>query len=110
MNKQHKILLSLVAAAVLAPSASFASSLYHETGGEMGSSTNPSHVTSQVSRSDVLQALDAARKDGTLAILSKGGVPPVSATGPAKTRDEVRQEYLNMSVEERVRLQRLHGR
>ena len=38
MNKQTKLILSLTAAAFLAPSAAMASSLYHDAGGEIGAS------------------------------------------------------------------------
>jgi hypothetical protein len=67
--------------------------------GEVGMTTHPDHMQSTMSRGDVLQAVEAARrKDGTLAILSRGGALPVKATGATKTREQVQQEYLNMSA------------
>ena len=62
-----------------------------------------------MSREEVLQSVAAARKDGTLAILQRGGVLPVKATGPYKTREQVQQEYLNMSAAEKQRIQELYG-
>ena len=48
-------------------------------------------------------------QDGTLAILSRGGAVPAKANGAAKTREQVQQEYLNMSAAEKQRLQELDG-
>ena len=62
-----------------------------------------------MSREEVLQSVAAARKDGTLAILQHGGALPVKATGPSKTREQVQQEYLNMSAAEKQRIQELYG-
>mgnify|MGYP006862893211 FL=1 len=56
-----------------------------------------------------MQSVEAARKDGTLAVLSRGGALPIKATGPAKTRDQVQQEYLGMSAAEKQRLQEMYG-
>jgi hypothetical protein len=109
MNKPTTLLLSLAAAAIFAPGAALASALYDEAGGEIGATTNPSHMRSQLSRSDVLQTVDAARKDGTLAVFSRGGALPVKATAPAKTREQVRQEFLDMSPAEKARLRQMHG-
>ena len=50
-----------------------------------------------------------ARKDGTLAILQRGGALPVKATGSSKTRAQVQQEYLNMSAAEKERIQELYS-
>ena len=101
--------LSLIALAIAAPGLASASSLYHPAGGEVGFTTHPDHVQSNVSRGEVLQSVEAARKDGTLAILSRGGALPVKATGPSKTREQVQQEYLNMSAAEKQRIQELYG-
>lgn len=106
----HKTLSpSLIALAFAAPNLVSASSFYHPAGGEMGFTTHPDHVQSTVSRADVLQSLVAARNDGTLAILSRGGAVPSKATGPGKTREQVQQEYLNMTPAEKQRARELFG-
>ena len=110
MKKQAAQILSLTAAIFLVPIVATASSLYHEVGGELGATTNPSHVSNDVLRGDVQRTGDAARKDGSLAILSRGGVVPPKATEPAKTREEVRAEFLSMTPEERMRLRERGGR
>ena len=109
MNKQAKLILSLTAAAFLAPSAAMASSLYHDAGGEIGATTNPSHTSDDLMRSEVQRTVDAARKDGSLAILSRGGVVPTKATEPAKTREQVRNEFLSMTPQEKAKLKEMHG-
>ena len=101
--------LSLIALAIAAPGLASASSLYHPAGGEVGFTTHPDHVQGALSRGDVLQSVAAARQDGTLAILSRGGAVPAKANGAAKTREQVQQEYLNMSAAEKQRLQELAG-
>jgi hypothetical protein len=110
VNNKATLILSLSAAALIVPTMVHASSLYHDVGGEVGATTNPSHVSDDLLRGDVQRTVDAARKDGSLAILSRGGVVPVKATGPGKTREQVRQEYISMTPEEKARLQELHGR
>ena len=52
---------------------------------------------------------EVARKDGTLAILSRGGALPVKATGVTKTREQVQQEFLNMSAAEKKALLDMNG-
>lgn len=109
MTVSKPLALSLIALAIAAPGLASASALYHPAGGEVGMTTHPDHVQSNVSRGEVLQSVEAARKDGTLAILSRGGALPVKATGGSKTREQVQQEYLNMSAAEKQRNQELYG-
>ena len=109
MTVRKPFALSLIALAIAAPSLASASSLYHPAGGEVGFTTHPDHFQSSMSREEVLQSVAAARKDGTLAILQRGGVLPVKATGPSKTREQVQQEYLSMSAAEKQRIQELYG-
>ena len=71
MYSRKSFLLSLASIAVAAPGLVSASSLYHPTGGEIGYTTHPEHQQSTKSRGEVLQAVEAARKDGTLAIMSR---------------------------------------
>lgn len=109
MAVRKPLALSLIAFAIAAPGLATASSLYHPVGGEAGSTTHPDHVQSNVSRGDVLESVAVARKDGTLAVLSRGGALPIKATAPSKTREQVQQEYLNMSDAEKQRIQELYG-
>ena len=109
MNVRKPFTLTLIALAIAAPSLASASSLYHPAGGEVGFTTHPDHFQSTTSREDVLQAVAVARKDGTLAILQRGGALPVKATGSSKTRAQVQQEYLNMSAAEKERIQELYS-
>ena len=109
MIVRKPLTLSLIVLAIAAPGLASASSLYHPAGGEVGFTTHPDHFQSSMSRAEVLQSVAAARKDGTLAILQRGGVLPVKATGPSKTREQVQQEYLNMSAAEKQRIQELYG-
>ncbi len=109
MIVRKPLALSLIALTIAAPGLASASSLYHPADGEVGFTTHPGHFQSTMSRADVLQAVAVARKDGTLAILARGGALPVKATGPSKTREQVKQEYLNMSAAEKQRIQELYS-
>ncbi|OJV62595.1 MAG: DUF4148 domain-containing protein [Burkholderiales bacterium 64-34] len=109
MNTRKSLAFSLAALAIAVPGLASASSLYHPAGGEIGYTTHPDHVQSTKSRAEVIQSVEAARKDGTLAVLSRGGVLPIKATGPAKTRDQVQQKFLDMSAAEKQRMQEMYG-
>ena len=109
MIVRKPLTLSLIVLAIAAPGLASASSLYHPAGGEGGFTTPPPHFQSSMSRAELLQSVAAARKDGTLATLQRGGALPVKATGPSKTREQVQQEYLNMSAAEKQRIQELYG-
>ena len=109
MNIRKPIARSLIALTITAPGLASASSLYHAADGEVGVTTHPDHVQSTVSRDDVLRSVEIARKDGSLAALSRGGSLPIKATSSPKTREQVRQEYLNMSAEEKQQIKELYG-
>ena len=109
MIVRKPLALSLIALAIAAPGLASASSPYHPADGEVGFTTHPDHFQSAMSRAEVLQSVAVARKDGTLAILSRGGALPVKASGPSKTREQVQREYLNMSAAEKQRIQELYG-
>ena len=109
MRSRKLFLLSLAAVAIAAPGLASASSLYHTTGGEIGYVTHPEHQQSTKSRSEVLQAVEVARKDGTLAIMSRGASLPMKMTGPGKTREQVQQHNLTMTEDERKYRQELYG-
>ena len=109
MTVRKPLALTLIAFTIAAPGFSSASSLYHPAGGEVGMTTHPDHMQSAMSRGDVLQAVEVARKDGTLAVLSRGGALPVKATGSTMTREQVQQEFLNMSAAEKKALLDMNG-
>ena len=71
MTTRKSLDFSLAALMIVAPGLASASSLYHPTGGEVGYTTHPDHVQSTKSRGEVMQSVEAARKDGTLAVLSR---------------------------------------
>lgn len=107
MNIRKSILLSVAAVVIAAPGLSLASSLYHEAGGDASFTLNPDHVKGTTTRVAVLQEVDVARKNGYLQRIQAGGSVPVKATAPGKTREQVRQELLNMSAQEKQRMQDL---
>ncbi|WP_298856801.1 DUF4148 domain-containing protein [uncultured Aquimonas sp.] len=110
MNLHKTTALCVIAAAVTLPGISFAASEWHPTGGEEGGTYHPNHATSAKTRAAVTAELDAARKDGTLAIMHRGGAVPVKSTGPGKTRDQVVKEMRNESPEaRRARMQLYAG-
>lgn len=107
MNLRKTTALCVVAAAITLPGMSFASSEWHPTGGEAGGTYHPNHATSTKTRAAVIAELDAARKDGTLAIMQRGGAIPIKSTGPGKTREQVVSELRNESPE--ARRARMHS-
>lgn len=99
-----------VATTFAVPSLAQADSMYHPTTGEIGYTYHPEHFKSTKSRADVIAELEAARKDGTLALLQRGAPLPIKSTGPAKTRKQVIDEMLNEPPEERrARMQLYSG-
>jgi hypothetical protein len=98
----HKTLTASALAIFLAtPGLASATSLWHESNGEGGATFHPDHMKSTKTRAEVLQELEAARKDGSLWYLNRGLPMPVKNAGPGRTREEVRNEVLNLTVEER---------
>ncbi|MES2612983.1 MAG: DUF4148 domain-containing protein [Pseudomonadota bacterium] len=108
---REPLLLSLAALALAAPGLAAASSVYHAAGGEVGFTTHPDHLQagSNRQRSEVRAEIDAPRRDGSLALLSRGIALPAQNTDPAKTREQVRGEFLGMTDAEKRRLQERHG-
>ncbi len=102
--------LVAVAAASAAPGLASATALWHESNGEAGATFHPDHIKSTRTRAEVMQELEAARKDGSLWYLNRGLPVPVKNAGPGRTREEVRNEVLNLTVEERRQLQMIGGR
>lgn len=102
-------LLSLLAAIVVAPNAALADSLWHPADSESGFTFHPDHSTSTKTRAEVLRELEQAKADGSYDYLQRGLPVPSRDTGPGKTRDEVIKELVNMTPEERARMDELYG-
>ncbi|MBN9206146.1 DUF4148 domain-containing protein [Methylibium petroleiphilum] len=99
----HKFAIATVAAvsAIALPGLSQATSIYHAASGEAGFTFHPDHATNGKSRAEVLAELEAARKDGTLALIQRGAPLPIKQAGPAKTRQQVIDEMRSESPEQR---------
>lgn len=110
MSTHPLITLATAALVLSAPGLAAATSFWHDAPGEAGATFHPDHIKSTKTRAEVLQELDAARKDGSLWYLQRGLLVPVAATGPGRTRAEVQREVLNMTVEERRQWQMIGGR
>lgn len=109
MNLRKATLLSAITAALALPGLSFANSMWHPDSGEAGFTYHPDHLKSAKTRAEVLAELDAARKDGTLALMQRGAPLPVKASGPGKTRQQVISEMRNESAEQRRARMEMHG-
>lgn len=101
MNFRKHAALPLVALALTLPVMAQANSLYHPASGEAGFTEHPDHLKSTKTRAQVMAELEAARKDGTLALMQRNAPLPMKATGPSKTRQQVIAEILNESPEQR---------
>ena len=92
------------------PGLSQATSVYHATSSEAGYTFHPDHATNGKSRADVLAETEAARKDGTLALMQRGAPLPSTSAGPAKMRQQVIEEMRTESPEQRrARLESTSG-
>jgi hypothetical protein len=101
MNFRKHAALPLVALAMTLPVMAQANSLYHPAQGEVGFTEHPTHWTSPKTRAQVMAEVEAARMDGTLALMQSGAPLPLKSTGPGKTRQQVVAELLNESPEQR---------
>ena len=101
MNFRKHAALPLVALAMTLPVVAQANSVYHPAPGEPGFTEHPDHWKSTKTRAQVMAELEAARKDGTLALMQRNAPLPMKATGPGKTRQQVIAELLNESPEQR---------
>lgn len=101
--RKPKTLIATVAvlSAIAAPGLAQADSIYHAAGGEVGYTFHPDHFKGTKSRADVIAELEAASKDGTLALMQRGAPLPIKNASPAKTRQQVIDEMRNESPEER---------
>ncbi|MBD5802742.1 DUF4148 domain-containing protein [Aromatoleum evansii] len=102
-------LVPLLAAVLAAPTAALAGSLWHPANNEAGFTFHPDHSTSTKTRTEVLKELEEAKADGSYSYLLRGLPPPSRDVGPGKTREEVINELLSMTPEERARMDELYG-
>jgi Domain of unknown function (DUF4148) len=109
MNLRNATVLSLFAAAITLPGLSFATSEWHPSNGEAGFTYHPDHVKSTKTRAEARAELEAARKDGTLALMQRGAPLPPKATGPGKTREQVISELRNETPQERRARMHMHS-
>lgn len=101
MNFRKHAALPLVALAMTLPVLAQANSLYHPAQGEVGFTEHPDHWKSTKTRAQVMAEVEAARKDGTLALMQRGAPLPIKNTGPAKTRQQVIDEMRSESPMQR---------
>jgi len=110
MNAFRLALVPAVAFAFTLPLAAQANSVWHTAGGEAGVTYHPEHFKSAKTRAQVMAEVDAARKDGTLALLQRGAPLPVKSSEPPKTRQQVIDEMRAESPDaRRARLELLTG-
>ena len=110
MNIHNALTVSAIAVVLAMPGFASATSLWHDAGGEAGATFHPDHIKSTRTRADVLQELEAARKDGSLWYLQRGLAVPVKNAGTGRTREEVQREVLNLTADERRELQMMESR
>lgn len=101
MIARNTLALLVTLATASMPGIASASSGWHPAWGEEASTFHPDHLTAQRSRAEVLAELDAARRDGTLGLASRGLALPQRADGPARSRMEVIAELRRESPEQR---------
>jgi hypothetical protein len=93
--------LPAITLAVMLPLAAQANSVWHTAPGEAGVTYHPEHFKSTKTRAQVMAEVDAARKDGTLALLQRGAPLPLKSSEPPKTRQQVIDEMRSESPQAR---------
>ena len=89
MNFRKYTVWPLLGVALLLPASSYADSMWHPAGGDVGFTYHPEHIKSTKTRAEVVQELEAARNDGTLARYQNAAPIPIKNAGPGKTRQQV---------------------
>lgn len=107
MQSASRFMLPVIVIAAVLPAVAAADSVYHPAPGEVGFTEHWDHFKSQRTRAEVLAEVDAARKDGTLALIQRGLTLPEKATSPAKTRQQVIDEMLSEPAAQRQARQAL---
>lgn len=101
MKIHSSIAIVLATAAVALPGIASANAPWHAANGEVGFTYHADQASTQRSRADVLAELEAAKRDGTLALMNRGLTPAPKAVGPARTRAEVIAESQRETPEQR---------
>ena len=110
MNAFRLALVPAVAFAFTLPMAAQANSVWHLGPGEAGVTYHPDHFKSTKTRAQVMAEVEAARKDGTLALLQRGEPLPIKSSEPPKSRQQVIDEMRAESPDSRrARLELLTG-
>ena len=99
--QKFAITAAAVMSALALPGLSQATTVYHASGGEVSFTYHPDHAKGGKSRAEVLAELEAARKDGTLAMSQRIAPIPVQFAGTAKTRQQVVDEMRSETPEQR---------
>lgn len=105
MNIHKTLTASALIILLVTPGLVSATSPWHESRGDGDAILHVNDIKSTRTRAEVLQELEASRKDGSLWYPQRGLPVPVKNAGPGRTREEVQKEVLNLSVEERRQLQ-----
>lgn len=87
-NKFTVAALAVVSTMAL-PGLSQATSVYHTESGEAGFRYHPDHAPNGRPRSEVVAEVEAAQKNGTLALMQRGIFPSCKDATRARTRAEV---------------------
>jgi len=109
MKFTHLVALHAVALATALPMAAQADSMWHPAPTEEGFTSHPDHFKSTKTRAQVTAEVEAARKDGSLALLQRGLPLPIKSTEAPKTRQQVMDEMRNESPESRRARQELYS-
>lgn len=99
--RTHQFAIAAVVCTVALPGLSQANAVYHAANSEAGFTYHPEHAENGKSRADVTAEIEAARKDGTLALILRGAPLPIKNAGPAKARQQVIDEMRGESPEQR---------
>lgn len=105
MKVRSTLSLAILATVMALPAVSMASS-NHSTYSESGNMFHWDHFKSTKTRAEVIAELSAAQKDGSLRQYESesGSFIVPKATGPSKTREQVRQELFSMTATEKAEL------
>ncbi len=110
MNFRKHAALPLVVIAMTLPMLAQANAPYHVAPGEVGFTEHPDHWKSTKTRGEVMADVEAARKDGSLALMQRNAPLPIKNTGPGKTRQQVIDEMRSESpVQRQLRLEQYLG-
>ncbi|NML17072.1 hypothetical protein [Azohydromonas caseinilytica] len=103
-SRQYQI-VTLVAAALLAPAISMANTEWHQENSDRGFSYHPEHAQRTLGRAQVQS--DARSAEPGRIIREGAPLDTFPAATSTRTREQVRSEQLSLSADEKQRLQQL---